>query len=197
MNRRTKIIVNFVGFQVGWLATVSSAAAGMAWIGMFVVAMLVALHLALHARPAQELLLIAGAIFVGTTGDSIHVLIGAVDFKGTALISGMCPVWITALWINFAITLNVSLGFLQGRYLLAALLGAISGPMAYWAGAGIGALTLSDSLVFSFSAISVEYAVAVPLLLLASRRIQIRFATVRSGETALSIQEQEATTCSN
>jgi len=43
------------------------------------------------------------------------------------------------LWLNFAATLNVSMAWLSGRYLLAAAFGAIGGPLAYYSGARLGA----------------------------------------------------------
>ena len=46
-----------------------------------------------------------------------------------------------ALWLNFAATLNVSMAWLRGRYLLAALFGALGGPLAYYSGAKLGATT--------------------------------------------------------
>ena len=33
------------------------------------------------------------------------------------------------MWINFGTTFNVCLGWLQGRYVLAAILGAAAGPL--------------------------------------------------------------------
>ena len=49
------------------------------------------------------------------------------------------PPWMIGLWLNFAATLNQSLGWLHGRPLLAALFGAIGGPLAYYGGARLGA----------------------------------------------------------
>jgi hypothetical protein len=43
------------------------------------------------------------------------------------------------LWINFATLVNVSLKWLHGRYLLAALPGAVGGPAACYGGAQLGA----------------------------------------------------------
>ncbi len=42
-------------------------------------------------------------------------------------LTGFPPPWILALWALFASTLNASLGWLQDRLLLAAVLGALSG----------------------------------------------------------------------
>jgi uncharacterized protein DUF2878 len=47
-----------------------------------------------------------------------------------------------SLWIAFATTLNHSLRWLMTRPVGAALAGALGGPLAYLAGARLGALTL-------------------------------------------------------
>ena len=52
------------------------------------------------------------------------------------------PYWILAMWALFATTLNASLGWLHGRPALAGALGMLSGPLAYWAGARLGAIEL-------------------------------------------------------
>ena len=49
------------------------------------------------------------------------------------------PPWMVALWLNFAATLNVSLAWLRGNYALAAVFGAVGGPLAYYSGAKLGA----------------------------------------------------------
>jgi hypothetical protein len=51
-------IVNFVGFQSGWFACVLGAAAGCPWLGLVVVAGVVALHLALRRPRGPELRLL-------------------------------------------------------------------------------------------------------------------------------------------
>ena len=48
-----------------------------------------------------------------------------------------------SLWIVFATTLNHSLRWLMRRPVAAALAGAAGGPLAYLAGAKLGALTLT------------------------------------------------------
>ena len=72
------------------------------------------------------------------------------------------PFWMVALWINLAATINFSLSWLKTRYVVASLLGAIAGPLAYSAGAMIGAITINsiDALII----ISIMWAVAMPLL---------------------------------
>jgi hypothetical protein len=72
-------------------------------------------------------------------------------------------VWILALWLAFASTLNLSLAWMQGRYLIAMLFGASGGPLAYFGAQNIGAVTLPSST--SYIALSVGWAVITPVLL--------------------------------
>ena len=72
------------------------------------------------------------------------------------------PLWMVALWVLFASTLNCSLQWMQGRYLLAMILGAISGPLCFLAGERLGALQLNDSTWFSVGSIAVSWGLAIP-----------------------------------
>ena len=136
----TGVIVNFAAFQIGWFACVLGAAHGWPWAGTAIAAAIVAAHVYRAARPAEELKLIGIALCLGAVWDSLLFTLGWLDFKTGVLIHGVAPHWILAMWALFAITLNVSLRWLQGRWLVAALLGAVAGPLAYWAGARLGAV---------------------------------------------------------
>jgi len=65
----------------------------------------------------------------------------------------------------FATTLNASLGWLAGRYRLAAALGAICGPVSYVAGARLGAIELPAHAGLSLTAIAIVWAGVMPSLL--------------------------------
>lgn len=69
------------------------------------------------------------------------------------------------LWLNFAMTLGASLSWLRGRYSAAALLGAAGGPVSYYAGARLGAITVAPGGLW---AIALEWLLATPLLVLIS-----------------------------
>jgi hypothetical protein len=45
------------------------------------------------------------------------------------------------LWVNLATTFYFFPGWLRGRYVLSAIFGAIGGPIAYFSGAKLGAMT--------------------------------------------------------
>ena len=55
----------------------------------------------------------------------------------------LAPAWILALWALFAIALREPLRWLHGRWPLAALLGALGGPLSYAGAERLGACTLN------------------------------------------------------
>ena len=57
---------------------------------------------------------------------------------------GFAPSWILALWLGFALTVNHSLGWLQEKPWLAALLAALFAPVSYLAGERLGAVTVAN-----------------------------------------------------
>ena len=63
------------------------------------------------------------------------------------LLGSVTPLWMVALWAAFATTLNVSLRALRPHYLLAAVLAAMGAPLAYYAGARLGALQWVKTIV--------------------------------------------------
>lgn len=126
-------------FQGAWFAAVLGAAAGRHWLGPAAVALVVAIHLALtDNRPGETKLLLTTGV-LGFFFDTALVAGGVFLPLAHLLPRPFSPLWMVALWLNFATTLNVSLAWLRSRYLLAALFGAVGGPLAYYSGARLGA----------------------------------------------------------
>lgn len=172
----TRVIFNLAASEAGWLACVSGAANGMPWIGPLVVLGLVAIHLRLSRRPGPEFRLIVSAVLIGLVADSLLVFSGLVSYSAGIWVEGLAPYWILAMWALFATTMNVSMKWLRGRQTLAALLGAIGGPLAYLAGEKLGAISLNQP-VLALVALAVIWAIAMPLL--------VRLATRMDGVSAL------------
>jgi hypothetical protein len=137
---RSAVAVNFVLFQLGWFACVLGAARGWPWAGSICAAGVAACHLWSARRWRRAAVLLLAAVAIGTVWDSIPVTLGWLHYSSGQIATGIAPHWIVALWLLFATTLNVSLRWLRGRYLLAAVLGVVAGPLAYCAGAELGAL---------------------------------------------------------
>jgi hypothetical protein len=78
------------------------------------------------------------------------------------------------LWVNLATTMNVSMGWLRSRYALAAVFGAIGGPMAYYSGAKLGAMSrLPDPS--GLLSVGIAWAIALPLLFGIASILNVRF----------------------
>ncbi|MEO8297368.1 MAG: DUF2878 domain-containing protein [Burkholderiales bacterium] len=164
---RGHVVVNVIASQGAWFAAVLGAAhAREAW-GMAVVALVIAGHLVASARPRREAALVAGAAAVGLGLEWLHLSTGWVAYTGHA--AGWPPTWLVGLWALFATTLNVSLRWLKGRLVLASLLGAVAGPLAFVSGARLGAATLTEP-VASMALLTVMWAVALPVLMALSNR---------------------------
>ena len=167
--RSAALILNFIAFQCGWFACVLGAAYGWPVAGAAAAAAIVAWHVMRAARPTQELKLIAIAVVIGVLWDRSLAVLGWIEFTSGTLLAGMAPPWILALWALFATTLNVSLDWLKGRWVAAALLGAVAGPLSYWAGVRFGAVEFVAPLP-AVTALAIGWGVMTPLLVAAARR---------------------------
>ena len=175
------MLANIAAFQIGWFACVLGAAHGMPWAGVAVAFVVVALHLNRAPRPRTELALLLIAAAIGAVFDSALVALGWIAYPNGTLIAGTAPVWIVAMWVLFATTLNVSLRWLKRSLPLAIAFGAVGGPLAYVAGGKLGGLSFLQQSP-ALAALALGWAVITPVLL----RIAGRFDgfQVASGEVA-------------
>jgi hypothetical protein len=167
---RMTFIANVVLFQVGWFACVLGAAHGLPWLSAVALVAIIGWHLQRAAQPMKELALIAAAAVIGALFDTLLVQAGWVRFDSGVLIEGTSAYWMVALWAIFATTLNVSLRSLRPHLWLSALLGAIGGPVAYYAGVRLGALDFTATAA-ALTAIAVGWAVLTAVLLGTARRL--------------------------
>lgn len=158
-------LLNFAMFYLGWFACVMGAGRGQLWLGPSAVTALVLLHLYMTPRPVQEIRLILLTGVFGFAIDTLQASAGLYAFTGTSPAPWLCPLWMVALWMIFATTLNASMGWLAQRYRLAAVLGALCGPVSYVAGARLGAIELPAHAGLSLVGIAVVWACVMPSLM--------------------------------
>ena len=173
---RWALALNFAAFQAGWFACVLSAAHGVPWTGTGIAAAIIALHVAYARNRAGEAKLVAIALALGAAWDSALVAAGWVGFSSGTLVERAAPHWILALWALFAITLNSSLRWLRSNVAMAVGLGAVAGPLSYWAGARLGAVTFVQPFA-AIAALAAGWAVMTPALVAAARRCDAPGAT--------------------
>lgn len=157
------IIFNFVSFQLLWWLCMYAAKTGLGGAMLCMIALLTLLHVQWIEGWQQALPLLITAS-TGCIFDQIGYVSGWVTFAYQSAGAAYIPYWMIALWLAFATTLNVSMRWLQHRQLLAAMLGAIFGPLAYLGAQQLGVVGLPlwpQSLIW----IAFAWAVALPLLL--------------------------------
>ena len=156
--------MNFLGFQLGWLACVLTAANNQPVIGVVAAVIIVATHVYFMQDKVNTLISLFVISFLGIIWDSILTQQQILVFTSGLITNNLAPYWIMAMWFLFATTLNVSLRWLHGHYVYAMLLGAIAGPLAYQAGSALGAVIIPDSMQANI-VLAAGWAVLMPLMM--------------------------------
>lgn len=164
---------NFLGYQAVWFAAVIGAGHRLWWPGAAAGLVFVVWQLGVSRQRSADLKLLGVALMLGCTIDGLLAVSGWARHAAPtpALPPGGAPLWILALWASFSLTLNSSLGYLRGYPMIAMVLGAVGGPLAY-AGAARG----WQALVFEVPAwrglawLACGWALAMPLLAMLARR---------------------------
>ncbi len=163
-------VFNLGLFKAGWAAVVLLAAADMPLAGSLAALAVVVIHLLRSPGRRAELLLISVSALIGFTWESFLVLTGVLDYGTGALVPGAAPLWIVSMWMLFATTLNVGMRWLRKSNVVAVIAGLVGGPMAFIAGQGAGAVTLTEP-VYSVIIIGLGWALLLPALVAVACRL--------------------------
>ena len=163
------LFINFAAFQVGWFSSVIGAAKQMPWLGPLALVVVLVIHLRQARRPHAELTLIMACGIVGIFFDSLLVIFGWVTYPSGQFSDLLAPYWIVTMWMRFGTTLNLSMGWLKGRPLMAAAFGAVGGPASYIAGQKLGGIVFIE-YASALIALAIGWAIFMPLLLAVARR---------------------------
>jgi hypothetical protein len=172
----TRALAGLVGFYLCWFACVGGAARGLPWLGPLAVALYLLVHLRTipsGAERTRQAWLLGAAGAVGYAADSLLVLSGVLTFPPHAVLGWPSTVWMVALWVLQAAVLGGIMSWMRGRFVLAAVVGAAGGPLAYLAGERMGAAALGPAHAVALTVIAVEWAAAMPLLVWMERRARL------------------------
>ena len=162
-------LANFVVFQLAWFADVVGAARGAPLLGMASVGVAIGWHLMVSERALPEACLVLLAMGIGLVVESLQHLAGTIVYASSAPHAVLAPAWIVSLWGLFAMALNVSLRWLRHRGWLAALLGAVCGPLSFASGVRMGAARFVEVRP-ALLILALAWAIALPLLVWLSIR---------------------------
>ena len=177
------LLINFAAFQIGWFSSVIGAAQQMPWLGPLVLVGVLAIHLRQAQRPAFELRLIAVCGIIGVFFESLLVIAGWVTYPSGFFMEPLAPYWIITMWMLFGTTLNISMGWMKRRPLLAALFGAIGGPASYYAGHKLGGIEFLDFYP-AMIALALGWALFMPILMWLAERFDGVNGTATIAEAA-------------
>jgi hypothetical protein len=169
-NSRLWTLFNVAGFNAVWFSSVLGAAHGMPWLGPAMFAPFCLITLLRGGKAGADLSAMAVCSITGLLLDSSYLWTGLVSYASPWPSVHVLPVWLLVMWLNFALTMNHSLGWLGSRPWLAAAFGSFGGATSYFAGARLGALNFEASPALAISVIAVAWGIALPLLYRAAGR---------------------------
>ena len=160
-----KFWISLIAYQLVWFAAVIGASHGRAWPGVMAMLVYVAGQLLVSRQRRADLRLIPLALVLGSLLDGALAWSGLARYAAPWPSAMLAPAWILALWISFALTFTQSLAWLQQRPVLAVLLGAIGGPLAYLGAArGWHVVSFAAPSWRGVLVLGIGWAVATPLL---------------------------------
>lgn len=168
------LLVNFIGFQVGWFACVLGAANDKELLGMIIALGIVIYHVVNQGDSRKELKLVLAATVIGLLWETWVLNLNILRYPSHPEASFWAPHWLIMMWSLFATTINLSMGWLKGRWVLAVFMGAIFGPLAFVAGEKLGAVVFLDSTL-SMITLGIGWGLLMPLLLWLAERINHNF----------------------
>ena len=168
-------IANLILFQLFWFVSVLSGANDLWGLSFAGIAILLFFHFVIVSQnKTLDLKLLGFALLWGIFADSLLSALGYLDFSTDfgGPLHWLSPPWMFFLWVGFATTLTGCLDWMRDKFALQVFFGAIGGPGAYFAGSKLGALELGEPLGWSLTAIAFIYAVSMPLLYSALKRLE-------------------------
>lgn len=153
-----RTVVDFLGYLACWWAAILGAAKGYGWAGPAVAVSYLVIHLGfLDRSPEARRRVLLGTV-LGAFVEQGNLMAGVTAYAGSP---AWAPLWMIGLWAAFSATAGLSMSWLRGKAVLAAVLGAAAGPLTFMAGERLGALTLGP---WAMAILAVEWAAATAWL---------------------------------
>jgi len=178
-----KTLFFIIGPTIGWFACVIGAAKGLFWLGPLLVALLLlaSIHIKGSRYLSRILILFSASIVFGLLFDSLLIGFDIYTPKRWLMPAPLATLWLLALWANFSITIDTSLKWFQNHPGYAVILGAIFGPIAYFSGQRLEALTIIRPTGVAILILAIAWALAMVVLMIIARNLPSPEKTPRHG----------------
>lgn len=169
MKRWLPITINLVAFDALWTVAMFGSGKPWWWAAPALIALSMVGQLRFSPSPRREASLILAGAFLGTSLDWLGASRGLFHYCSGSRAQFL--IVFSMLWVNFGTSLRPSLRWMWRRPALAAALGAIGGPAAYWVGSRIGAISFAEPEWKGLAWVAAQYGVLLPAWMLAADRV--------------------------
>ncbi|MGU9808038.1 DUF2878 domain-containing protein [Pseudomonas sp. LF052] len=152
-----KSLANAVLFQCGWFACVLGGDSG--WL--LVVGAVLAIHLLWISSWSREGRVILAVTLLGTVVDTALRTFGVFHFSFPG---PLIPFWLVLLWALLATTLSHCLAWSAQPWWRASVLGAVGGPLSYYAGSQLAGVSFGYGTVPTLVGLALLWALVFPVL---------------------------------
>ena len=152
-----KSLANTVLFQCGWFACVLGGDSPWLLVGLAVLSV----HVLWVSSLADDGMLIVSVTIAGTLLDTLLRTLGVFHFSEPG---PLIPFWLMLLWALLATTLRYCLAWSARPGWLASLLGAVGGPLSYYAGSQLAGVSFGYGTAATLIGLALLWAMLFPLL---------------------------------
>jgi hypothetical protein len=142
-------VAALVWFHFAWLACVYCGLKG--WSAATLALPVVSFFILGRVEPLgrDKVSRLLGMAVIGVVFDFAAIRLGWITFPRD---EGIFPFWLLSMWLLFVAILPLA-GFMTNQLLLAAVLGAVFGPLSYYSGNAFGVLFMSGTVTLAVYAI--------------------------------------------
>ena len=153
--------LNLIWFNVIWFIAVYFTTQGLYFLFFSLLC-----HFYLTPTRRHDLWVMLSVTLVGAGCDALLKQVGVMFFTDGVLL----PLWLLLLWTHFALALNHGMSWLKRFPLyLQAVFGGLFGPLSYFAGYKMGAVSFPLQLPATLSVLAVIWFCLLPVYLVATR----------------------------
>jgi len=165
MNKKLLKISNAAFFYIIWWGCVLGVKLGYNYLGVIFTLLFIIVHLKLISNQREEMKLILASALLGIIVEACHLHTNLLSYQGYIFSNTLLPpIWIICMWIGFSGTLNYSMFWMKGRWLMMVVLGAIFGPISYIAGVKLGVINFNFSYSFTIFILGIVWGTSIPIM---------------------------------